>query len=120
MKRFAFLAGAVIFVVLAWTGGWFFVAAQMRGQLDALAASGVPAVDLPATDKTTFDVLERITMPVDDQTPRIVPASFSGGQRPQGVVDITYVIDLSDTADRALEDDEYKAVTVTVAAGPTA
>jgi len=87
---------------------------------DALAASGVPAVDLPATDKTTFDVLERITMPVDDQTPRIVPASFSGGQRPQGVVDITYVIDLSDTADRALEDDEYKAVTVTVAAGPTA
>ena len=86
----------------------------------ALSASGVPAADLPATDKTTFDVLERLTMPVDDQTPRIVPASFSGGQRPQGVVDITYVIDLSHTADRALGDDEYRAVTMTVAAGPTA
>jgi hypothetical protein len=89
-------------------------AAQLFG---ALTASGVPAVDLPATDKTTFDVLERMTVPVDDQTPRIVPASFSGGQRPRGVVDIAYVIDLSDTAERALDEDEYKAVTATVAAG---
>lgn len=85
----------------------------------ALTASGVSAVDLPATDKTAFDVLERMTLLVDDQTPRIIPGSFSGGHRPQGVVDITYVIDLSRTAERALGDDEYKAVTVAVAAGPT-
>lgn len=85
----------------------------------ALTANGVPAVDLPATDKTTFDLLERMTLPVDAQTPRIVPASFSGGQRPQGVVDISYVVDLSHIADRALGEDEYKAVTRTVAAGPT-
>lgn len=86
----------------------------------ALAASGVSAVDLPATDKTTFDLLERFTLPVDNQTPRIVPASFCGGQPPEGVVDISYVIDLSHTADRALGEDEYKMITRTVAAGPTA
>ncbi|BCP36834.1 hypothetical protein MINTMi198_22040 [Mycobacterium intracellulare M.i.198] len=85
----------------------------------ALTASGVPAVDLPATDNTTFDVLERITLPVDDQMPRIVPASFSGGQRPQGIVDITYVIDLSHSVDCALGEDDYEAVTLSLAAEPT-
>lgn len=84
----------------------------------SLTASGVPAVDLAATEKTTFDLLERMTLPVEDQTPRIVPASFRAGQRPRGVVDISYVIDLSHVADRALGEDEYKAVTQTVAAGP--
>lgn len=83
----------------------------------ALNASGVPAVDLPATDKTAFDVLERLTLPVDEQTPRIVPASFTSGQRPQGVVDITYVIDLSQGKERALSDDAYIAVTVNLAGG---
>lgn len=82
----------------------------------ALTASGVPAVDLPATDSTTFDLLERITLPVDDQTPRIVPDSFIGGQRPAGVVDITYVIDISQDADRALNADEYRTLTATLAA----
>lgn len=86
----------------------------------ALSASGVAAVDLPATDKTTFDVLERMTLPVDDQTPRIVPASFTGGHRPPGVVDIAYVIDLSQDADRALSADDYRTVTATVAAEPHA
>ncbi|WML64546.1 PD-(D/E)XK motif protein [Rhodococcus sp. AH-ZY2] len=86
----------------------------------ALSASGVPPGDLSSTDNTTFDALERVTFPVDDQTPRIVPSSFSGGQRPQGVVDITYVVDLSHTAGRALGEDEYKAVTATLALGPTA
>lgn len=86
----------------------------------ALAASGVPAADLPATDNTTFDVLERVTVPVDDQTPRIVPSSFAGGQCPLGVVDITYVIDLSYAVERSLEEDDYKAVTATVALGTTA
>lgn len=84
----------------------------------ALTASGVPVVDLAATDNTTFEVLERMTQPVDEQTPRIVPSSFSGGQRPEGVVDITYVIDLAHTAERALTEDEYKAVTAAVTAGP--
>ena len=85
----------------------------------ALTASGVPAVDLAATEKTTFDLLERMTLPVDNQTPRIIPASFSGGQRPLGVVDISYVIDLSHIADRALGEAEYKALTRSVAAGAT-
>jgi hypothetical protein len=86
----------------------------------ALNASGLPAVDLPATDKTTFDLLERMTLRVDDQTPRIVPASFTSGQRPQGVIDITYVIDLSENKERALEDDAYNAVTVNLAGGQSA
>ena len=86
----------------------------------ALTASGVAAVDLPATDKTTFDVLERMTLPVDDQTPRIVPDSFTGGKRPPGVVDITYVINISQDADRALSADAYGRVTANVAAGPHA
>lgn len=84
----------------------------------ALTASGVAAVDLPATDNTTFEVRERMTQPVDEQTPRIVPSSFSGGQRPQGVVDITYVIDLAFTTERALTDDDYEIVTAALAAGP--
>jgi hypothetical protein len=84
----------------------------------ALTASGVAAVDLPATDRTTFDVLERITLPVDDQTPRIVPDSFIGGQRPPGVVDITYVIDISQDAERELSADDYRTVTGTMAARP--
>lgn len=86
----------------------------------ALTASGVAAVDLPATDRTTFDVLERITLPVDDQTPRIVPDSFVGGRRPPGVVGITYVIDISQVAERGLSADEYRTVTATVAARPHA
>lgn len=83
----------------------------------ALAASGVAAVDLPATDRTTFDVLERVTLPVDDQTPRIVPGSFIGGQRPTGVLDITYAVDLSLVADRSLNADDYRMVTANMAAG---
>lgn len=86
----------------------------------ALSASGIPAVDLPATDKTTFEVLERMTLPVDDQTPRIVPASFTSGERPQGVIDITYVIDLSQNKERALNDDAYETVTVKLAGGQSA
>lgn len=87
---------------------------------NALSASGVAAVDLPATDKTTFDVLERMTLLVDDQTPRIVPASFIAGQRPPGVIDISYVIDLSQSAARALKDDAYKNVIVNLAGGQSA
>jgi len=86
----------------------------------ALTASGIAAVDLPATDKTTFDVIERMTLPVDEQTPRIVPASFTGGRSPSGVMDIAYVIELSQVADRALSSDDYKTVTATVAKEPHA
>jgi hypothetical protein len=37
MKRFAFLIGAVLFVVLAWTAGWLAIAFSARNQIVALA-----------------------------------------------------------------------------------
>ncbi len=61
-----------------------------------------------------------MTLPVDEQTPRIVPASFTGGRSPSGVMDIAYVIELSQVADRALSSDDYKTVTATVAKEPHA
>lgn len=85
----------------------------------ALTASGVPAVDLPATDGTTFEVLERMTLPVNDQIPRIIPRSFTGSQRPLGVVDITYVIDLSQYVDHALSAEDYRTATAAMALGLT-
>ncbi len=83
----------------------------------ALASSGIPVVDLPATDGTRFEVLERVTLPVDDHTPRIIPASFTGGKRPEGVVDLAYVIDLSHVTARALLEEEYEALAASIAVG---
>lgn len=37
MKRFAVLAGIVVFVVVLWTAGWFFIAIQVREAVAALA-----------------------------------------------------------------------------------
>jgi hypothetical protein len=74
---------------------------------EALTAGGVPVVDLAATGEVTFDVRERMTLPVDDRMPRIVPTSFVGGHRPPGVIDISYVVDLTNRLDDALNADSY-------------
>lgn len=37
MKRFAYLALAVLLVVLAWTGAWYYFAGQVRANIEALA-----------------------------------------------------------------------------------
>jgi hypothetical protein len=76
----------------------------------SLTAAGVPLTDLAATSETTFEVLDRMTVPVDDALPRIVPATFVGGERPLGVVDMNYTIDLDHSVDRALGENEYAAM----------
>ncbi len=73
----------------------------------ALGAAGVPAAELSGTADVTFEVRERFTVPVDAETPRIVPDSFIGGARPVGVVDLSYVVDLDHSIDRALDGDGY-------------
>jgi hypothetical protein len=83
----------------------------------ALAASGIPAADLASTESTAFDVLERVTVPVTEETPRIIPGSFVDGRRPKGVVDIAYVIDLTGTLDLALDDTEYRALAASLVSG---
>jgi hypothetical protein len=83
----------------------------------ALTANGVPVVDLPDADNVTFEVRERLTLPVDDRTPRIVPDSFVGGKRPTGVVDISYVVDLTDALGDSLGVDEYRALVTSLTSG---
>jgi len=68
----------------------------------ALTAAGVPPADLGHADSVRFDVRERLTVPVDDACPRIIPRSFTDGARPVGVVDLTYRLDLDHILDRAL------------------
>lgn len=81
-----------------------------EGLFEALSALGIPLTDLPATAEVLFEVRERLTTPVDNDTPRIIPSSFVGGARPVGVVDVSYVIDLDHVLDRALDDDGYRSL----------
>jgi hypothetical protein len=83
----------------------------------ALNATGIPVTELAATARVAFAVRERLTIPVDDETPRIVPASFVAGVRPVGVVDISYVIDLDHSLARALDDDAYAVLVAALGAG---
>ncbi|WP_319450321.1 MULTISPECIES: PD-(D/E)XK motif protein [unclassified Mycobacterium] len=76
----------------------------------ALAANGVPIGDIPASDGISFEVRERVTFPIDDKTPRIVPESFVSGRRPTGVLDISYVIDLTGAVHDSLSDAAYAAL----------
>jgi hypothetical protein len=68
----------------------------------ALAAAGVPLAELSASHDVAFDVRERLTLPIDADTPRIVPESFVEGAKPAGVLDLNYVISLDHFIDRAL------------------
>lgn len=73
----------------------------------ALSASGLALTELAATADVRFDIRERLTLPVDEEMPRIVPSSFVGGARPVGVIDVDYVIDLDHRLDAALDDGAY-------------
>jgi hypothetical protein len=77
---------------------------------EALSAAGIPLTDLSATADVTFQVRERLTIPIDDETPRIVPASFVGGARPVGVIEISYVIDLDHSLERALDERAFTSL----------
>ncbi|WP_099023767.1 PD-(D/E)XK motif protein [Mycolicibacterium palauense] len=83
----------------------------------ALTASGISAVDLAALAGAAFEIRERITLRVDERIPRIVPQSFVDGRRPRGVVDIAYVVDLSDAVRFAIEANEYEGLLQSLAVG---
>jgi hypothetical protein len=74
---------------------------------EALAASGIPVSELAATADVPFEVRERLTILVDEATPRIVPASFLGGTIPTGVVDLSYKINLDSSLAGALNPTRY-------------
>lgn len=74
---------------------------------DAIAAAGVPVAQLAATNDIAFDVRERVTLPVNDAMPKIIPSSFYEGRRPDGVVDLSYVVDLGQCLDYALPESAY-------------
>jgi Putative PD-(D/E)XK family member, (DUF4420) len=84
---------------------------------DALAAAGVPPAELAATAEIRFDVRERLTVPIDDATPRLVSSSFAHGARPVGIVDLSYVIDLDHVLGRALTDQSYHSLLSELVAG---
>jgi hypothetical protein len=73
----------------------------------ALAAAGIPIAELSATGDVSFEVRERLTVPVDDELPRIVPESFAAGARPTGVLDLSYVISLDHAIERTLSEADY-------------
>jgi hypothetical protein len=79
---------------------------------EALTAAGIPVAELAATSDTSFQVRERLTLPIDDEAARIVPSSFVGGARPSGVVDLSYVISLDHFIDRSLTDSDYRQLIV--------
>lgn len=83
----------------------------------ALTANGVPITDLPASDGVSFEVRERVTFIVGDNTPRIVPESFAGGRRPPGILDISYVVDLGGVVCYSIGDAEYGALMSSLTTG---
>jgi hypothetical protein len=84
---------------------------------ESLTAAGLNIADLAATADVTFEVRERVTLPVDDRTPRIVPATFIGGKRPVGVLDMSYVIDVAGLLDCALSAEAYRDLMRTIGSG---
>ncbi len=90
---------------------------QRVGLFDALTDAGVPPAAFVTVGAIRFDVRERLTFVVDDETPRIVPATFAAGQRPPGIVDLTYRADLDHIAERALDEAAYRAFVASLTAG---
>jgi hypothetical protein len=74
---------------------------------EALSRANVPVAQLANMLDVTFDVRERLTLPVDNAMPRIISSSFTEGARPVGIVDITYRVDLDHCLDRAIETTQY-------------
>jgi hypothetical protein len=63
--------------------------------LEILEASGFILSDRDAYELHRYVVLEHLTYLVDDQFPRIIPASFVAGAIPSGVSRLRYTVDLS-------------------------
>ncbi|MEI7560271.1 MAG: PD-(D/E)XK motif protein [Actinomycetes bacterium] len=97
------------------TLGRLFDAAVDRG-VDALALyeklaeAGIPIDRMDEADEHKFDLRERITLPINLDSPRIVPGSFTGGHVPAGTDDITYSCDLAVMADARMSKQEWLEV----------
>jgi len=61
----------------------------------SLTLLGLRIDDLGAYDDFAVNIVERRTYAVNESFPRIVPASFVGSELPQGVVSLTYTIELT-------------------------
>jgi hypothetical protein len=81
--------------------------ATASGLFDAVAAAGVAPTHFKSAARIQFDVRERLTFPVDGAMPRIVPSTFLAGERPVGVLDIAYRVDLDHVLGSALDETAY-------------
>jgi hypothetical protein len=88
-----------------------------RNMFAAVESAGLPPADYPVAAEVKFGVRERMTIMVDELCPRIVPRTFFEGHRPNGVIDLSYRIDLDDSAERALSADAYDQLIASIA-GP--
>lgn len=66
------------------------------------------ATDVAESGTHTFSVLTRLTFPVDEDFPRIVPSSFAGDELPRGVGTLSYQVDLTSRTETALDQDRYR------------
>lgn len=83
----------------------------------ALSNAGLTVAQLAHASGIGFDIRERLTFPVTDAVPRIVPASFTDGARPLGVVDLQYKVDLDHALRKALDATQYKEIVDRMCAG---
>lgn len=77
---------------------------------EKLAQVGIPITRLSELEDHQFELRDRITIQVGPSTPRIVPASFVGGETPKGTDDITYKCDLGVVADEKITAAEWQEV----------
>lgn len=87
------------------------------GLLEVLVDAGIPPAALNSVGATRFQIRERLTLPVDDAMPRIVPATFADGKQPAGIVDIRYRVDLDHVEPRALTEPAYEALVALMTSG---
>lgn len=92
--------------------------ASAHAVYESVEAAGLAPADYPAAGRLRLDVRERLTVPVDDATPRIIPTSFAGGARPAGVIDLTYRVDLDHCLERTLSEESYGELVARLAGGP--
>jgi hypothetical protein len=93
--------------------------ASPRDVFSAIEAAGLPPSDYPSADAVSFEVRERFTVPVDAASPRIVPNTFASGERPAGVIDLVYRVDLDHCSDRALSPQDYTRLIQQVGRAPS-
>ena len=78
--------------------------------LGKLADVGLSPDVITAVDRLRFRLLESRQYLVDESFPRIIPASFSSGTLPNGVISLTYDIDLSSVPPYPMTENEAKRI----------